>query len=142
MGKRYDELAETHRRHGFTPQLRERWMHSPPNIFKGAEARPELWRRLHAIVGRHPWWELADGSYSRLSNHPQSAADLRRVKTPVLVLVGDNELAPFKRCAELIRRQLPRCERRYLPVVGHLCMLEDPATVHTMIENHWRQAHA
>jgi pimeloyl-ACP methyl ester carboxylesterase len=142
VGERYDELAGIYRREGFTPGLRERWMQSPPNIFKGAEAHPALWSRLRAIVGRHPWWELADGSYSRLSNHPQTAAELRRVKTPALVLVGEDELAPFKRCAELIRRQLPRCQRRYLPVVGHLCMLEEPATVHPLIESHWRSAHA
>lgn len=138
VGTRYEELADIHRRDGFTPKLRERWMHSPPDIFKGAEAHPELWARLWSIVGRHPWWELADGSYSRLSNHPQAPAALRAVQTPTLVLVGDNELAPFKRCAELIRRHLPRCQRRYLPVVGHLCMLEDARSVHTLLEEHWR----
>jgi len=113
-------------------------MQSPPNIFKGAEAHPLLWARLWRIVGRHPWWELEDGSYSRLSNHPQSREELQRVEAATLLLVGENELAPFKRCAELIRRAIPDCRRVYLPLLGHLCMLEDAAGVHTIIEEHWR----
>jgi pimeloyl-ACP methyl ester carboxylesterase len=136
VGARYQELAGMYRQHGFSPDLRKRWMSSPPNIFKGAEAHPQLWDRLWQIVGRHPWWELTDGSYSRLSNHAQSRNDLAKVQTPALILIGDNELAPFKRCAELIRRYMPHCRRVYLPIVGHLCMLEDAASVHAILEQH------
>jgi len=142
VGRRYQELAEMHRSQGFGPGLRQRWMQSPPNIFKGAEANPELWDRLWRIVGKHPWWELEDGSYARLSNHPQSKAELRRVQTATLVLVGENELDAFKRCAELIRRSIPDCQRLYVPVVGHLCMLEDATGVHTTLERHWLAKHS
>jgi len=62
------------------------------------------------------------------------------VKAATLLLVGENELAPFKRCAELIRRAIPACRRIYLPVLGHLCMLEDARGVHTILEAHWRGA--
>ncbi|MBV8828727.1 MAG: alpha/beta hydrolase [Acidobacteriaceae bacterium] len=137
VGARYEELAAIYRREGFTPELRRLWMQSPPNIFKGAEAHPALWNRLWGLVGKHPWWELQDGSYGRLSNHRQSVEQLRNSPTPTLVLVGDNELPAFKRCGELIRRYLPNCERRYLPSLGHLCLLEDPRAVHNILEEHW-----
>lgn len=140
VGTRYEELSDLYRRHGFTPELRRLWMHSPPDIFKGAEAHPLLWERLWRIVGRHPWWELENGSYSRLSNHSQSRDELQRIEAATLLLVGENELAPFKRCAELIRRSIPNCQRVYLPVVGHLCMLENAAGVHTILED-WLRAH-
>jgi len=142
VGARYGELTHIYRSQGFTTELRQRWMQSPPNIFKGAEDRPELWERLRRIVGRHPWWELEDGSYSRLSNHPQSKLELAKVRAATLVLVGDNELAPFKRCAELIRRSIPGCRRQYVPSVGHLCMLEAEAEVAAMLERHWQGAYA
>ncbi len=142
VGTRYQELSDIYGRHGFTPELRERWMQSPPNIFKGAEQSPELWERLRRIVGRHPWWELEDGSYFRLSNHSQTKDELQKVEASTLVLVGDNELSPFKRCAEMIRRSIPGCRRRYIPGVGHLCMLEAEAEVAPLLAEHWRGAHA
>jgi len=140
VGTRYGELAALYRRCGFTPELRRLWMQSPPDIFKGAEAHPALWSRLWKTVGRHPWWEIEDGSYSRLSNHPQSREDLQKVRAATLLLVGENELAPFKRCAELIRRSIPGCRRVYLPVLGHLCLLEDAWGVHTRLREHWRES--
>jgi pimeloyl-ACP methyl ester carboxylesterase len=142
VGTRYEELARMYRAGGFTTDLRQLWMQSPPNIFKGAEDRPELWERLRRIVGRHPWWELEDGSYSRLSNHAQTKNELQKVRASTLVLVGDNELAPFKRCAELIRRSIPDCRRMYIPAVGHLCMLEAETDVATLLDQHWRGTHA
>jgi pimeloyl-ACP methyl ester carboxylesterase len=142
VGTRYEELSQIYRSQGFTSELRQRWMQSPPNIFKGAESNPELWERLRRIVGRHPWWELGDGSYGRLSNHAQAASALQKVQASTLVLVGDNELAPFKRCAELIRRAIPACRRQYLPAVGHLCMLEAEAEVATLLDRHWRGENA
>jgi pimeloyl-ACP methyl ester carboxylesterase len=138
VGARYSELTDLYRSQGFTPELRRLWMQSPPDLFKGAEGRPQVWSRLWRIVGQHAWWELEDGSYSRLSNHPQSREELQRVETSTLLLVGENELPPFKRCAELIRRSIPDCRRVYLPAVGHLCMLEDAAGVCKILEEHWR----
>lgn len=138
VGIRYAELIELYGRRGFGTYLRERWMQSPPDIFKGAEQRPELWRRLWETVGRHPWWELGDNSYFRLSDHVQSKSELQKVEAATLILVGDNELNAFKRCAELIRRYVPSCQRQYLPEVGHLCLLENPSGVYTVLERHWR----
>jgi len=137
VATRYQELVEMYRTRGFGPELRRRWMQSPPNIFKGAENRGELWDQLWKIVGRHPWWELADGSYAALSSHPQTKSQLSQIAAATMVLVGDHEFPTFKRCAEIIRRSVPRCERIYLPGVGHLCMLEDPARVHMIMEHHW-----
>jgi len=141
VARRYDELAAAYRTKGFGPHLRERWMQSPPDLFKGAEGRPELWDRLWRLVGRHGWWELADGSYGRLGNHPQPRHQLTAVRAAFLVLVGENELPAFKRCAELIRRSVSDCERVYVPAVGHLCVLEDPEGTCGLIAAHLR-AHA
>jgi 2-succinyl-6-hydroxy-2,4-cyclohexadiene-1-carboxylate synthase len=137
IATRYQELVETYRLSGFGPQLRQRWMQSPPNIFKGAESKPELWATLWRLVGRHAWWELGDGSYARLSSYPQPPARLRAVQASTLVLIGEKEFMAFKRCAEIIRRSIPDCQRLYLPGVGHLCMLEDSARVTSILRDHW-----
>lgn len=142
VAARYAELTSIYRRHGCVPRLRDLWMASPPDLFKGAEANPVLWRRLQTIVGRHGWWELADGSFAALSNHVQTGQALARIDTRLLLLVGENELPTFKRCAELIRRQVRRCERLYLRGVGHLSLLEDPVRAAATIRRHWESDRA
>jgi pimeloyl-ACP methyl ester carboxylesterase len=134
----YDALQELYRAQGFGPELRDRWMRSPPYLFRGAEAQPELWQRLWAIVGRHPWWELGDGSLVQLCRHSQLPVQIRQIEAALLLLVGEHELESFKRAAELIRRSAVNCRRVYLPEVGHLCMLSDPNSAYPIIERHFQ----
>jgi pimeloyl-ACP methyl ester carboxylesterase len=134
----YDELGELYRARGVDHHLRDRWMRSPPGLFEGAAGRPQLWKQLWQIVGRHPWWELGDGALTRLCQCPQPPARLLPIRAAFLLLVGENDLETFKRAAELIRRSVATGQRIYLPDVGHLCMLEDPPTSHTILESHFR----
>lgn len=141
VATRYSELERAYRERGPGPHLRELWMTSPPDLFRGAEGRPQLWQRLWRLVGRHGWWELADGSYGRLGRHPQTRADLARIRAATLLVVGERELPAFKRSAELIRRAVPGAQRRYVPELGHLCLVEDPPKVAPLVAEHL-QLHA
>jgi pimeloyl-ACP methyl ester carboxylesterase len=112
-----------------------RW---PPDIFKGAAAHPQLWAELRQVIGRHSWAEIADSSMHGLSDYPQPTQDLRRIRAATLVLVGEDDMEAFRRCAELIRRGIPDCRRVYLPHTGHLGLLEAAPTVYPLIEAHFR----
>jgi pimeloyl-ACP methyl ester carboxylesterase len=133
---RYEELHTLYQRKGFGPYLRSLWMRSPPNLFKGAETRAELWSALWEIVGRHPWWELASSSFNNLCLYKQTPTDLRRIRAATLLVVGEDDLDAFKRSAELIRRSVPVCRRVYVSNVGHLCLLEEPALSAGLIDEH------
>lgn len=134
------ELSRLYRARGRGPWLRDLWMTSPPDIFKGAAKHPALWQQLHDIVGEHPWTELADTRMQALTTCRQEFHDLRRIKAATLVFVGDEDADAFKRCAELIRRGIPRCRRVYLDGTGHLTLLEQAAFVHDMLDGHFRAA--
>jgi pimeloyl-ACP methyl ester carboxylesterase len=136
VGVRFEELKKLFAKTGNGPELRKLWMTSPPNIFAGAEKRKQLWERLCRIVDRHQWSELSDSSMEILANHVQREDDLRKIKAATLILLGEDEMSAFKRCAELIRRSIPNCKRLYIADVGHLCMLEDPKAVQTIIRDH------
>jgi pimeloyl-ACP methyl ester carboxylesterase len=136
---RYEELTRLYKLQGPGPHMRELWMQSPPNLFKGAESQPRLWRRLCEVIDRHAWSELDNYGMNALTNYPQREIDVKRIESPTLILLGEHELPAFKRCAELIRRSLPSCQRTYLPQTGHLCLLEAPSKVHTLIEAHLRE---
>lgn len=139
VATRYGELERAYREHGPGPHLRELWMTSPPDLFKGAEHRPKLWDRLWRLVGRHGWWELADGSYGRLGRQPQTRSDLARIRAGTLLVVGERELPAFKRSAELIRRAVPGARREYVPELGHLCLVEDPPRVAPLLDAQLRR---
>jgi 2-succinyl-6-hydroxy-2,4-cyclohexadiene-1-carboxylate synthase len=137
----YEALGRLYHERGPGPHLRALWMSSPPYLFKGAERRPELWRSLSELVERHRWEELGSGAMQRLTLRPQRESSLRRIQSATLVLLGEEELPAFRRCAEIIRRAASQCERHYLPGVGHLCMLEAPELARGPIDAHLR-AHA
>ena len=134
------ELARLYRSCGPSPKLRDLWMTSPPDIFKGAAKNPALWQRLRAIVGDHRWTELADLRMQALTTVRQTESDLKRVEASTLVLIGDEDTEAFKRCAELIRRGIPHCRRVYLENTGHLTLLEQVAAAQPLIDAHFRSA--
>jgi pimeloyl-ACP methyl ester carboxylesterase len=108
-------------------------------LFANIGTRPGLQESLRRDVGRHPWWELADDSYSRLWHSPQYLKDIGKITAATLVLVGENDCGAVKQCASILERLIPCCRRCDLHGLGHLCALEDPELVRPLIEQHWRR---
>ena len=119
--------------------LRKIWMRSPPDIFKGASKHPILWERLAGIIDQHSWNELNGGEgMMAFTRTPQTAFDLRQISAATLILVGDDDMSAFKRTAELIRRNVRRCETMYVENAGHLSLLESSDMVLPSLLNHWK----
>src|SRR3954447_22432766 len=129
------ELFRLYKERGAGPWLTELWMQSPPDIFKGVAAYPALWARLQALIDRHSWDELQDARMQGLTGYAQTDRDLRRVRAATLLIIGEDDMDAFKRCAELIRRGVRGTERVYLPGAGHLGLIEAPAAAHTLVED-------
>jgi pimeloyl-ACP methyl ester carboxylesterase len=134
-------LSRLYRSRGAGPWLTNLWMTAPPEIFTGASAYPELWQRMRAIVDEHTWAELGDpAGMHALTTPRQTGEQIRTIQAAGLVIVGDDDMDAFKRCAELIRRSLvsSRCVR--LAATGHLGLLERSADVAPMLDAHFRAA--
>lgn len=56
-----------------------------------------------------------------------SAADLARIKTPVMIADGEHDEAIRREHTEELARQVPGAELLILPGVSHFAMLQDPA---------------
>jgi len=135
------ELIRLYRMRGAGSWMTELWMQSPPDIFTGAARHPRLWEQLQEVLDRHSWLELRDPTImNKLSNYRQREEDLRHIQVPTLLLIGEHDMPAFKRSAELIRRSIPMCERIYVPEVGHLCLLEAPAHISSLLDTHFRKA--
>jgi 2-succinyl-6-hydroxy-2,4-cyclohexadiene-1-carboxylate synthase len=135
------ELSRVYRSRGAGPWLTDLWMKAPPDIFTGASAYPHLWQRLRGIVDDHTWSELGDvAGMQQLTTHRQTSEQMRSIQAAGLVIIGDDDMDAFKRCAELIRRSLVSCRCVRLAATGHLPLLERPATVAPMLDAHFRTA--
>lgn len=130
------EMIALYRNRGRGAWLTEKWMQSPPDIFKGASRYPRLWQALEQIVSRHAWQELTDHRMNALTNYPQSESSMSRIKATTLLLVGEEDMPSFKRNAEIIRRAIPNAHRKYISGAGHLCLLEKPMSVIPLLDRH------
>ena len=139
--KRYRELVNMYMMGGHGEHLRGRLMLVEPSPFEGVADRPDLWRRLWDIVGRHGFWDLKDAALIRLGNHMQSDVHLHRIESSVLLVAGKRERPAARRHAERLSRTLRRCRSVHvLEASGH-SLLEAPETTAAAIDGHLR-AHA
>lgn len=109
--------------------LADLWMHSPPDIFRGTEAHPELRSRLREVIVRHRWEELATGALGSVAAAVHRDDDLRRITAATLVFCGDEDMPTFIANADRLGRVLPDCRVAPVRAAGHLCLLERPAEV-------------
>ena len=134
--RRYAELAMLHRIAGPGEALADRWMTSPPDIFRGTEEHPHLRARIHDVVLRHRWTELAHGGLRALNAHRQDAAALRGIRADTLILLGSRDMPAYHANTATLCRELPRCRAETLPGAGHLCLLEQPAAAAALLADH------
>jgi pimeloyl-ACP methyl ester carboxylesterase len=104
--------------------------------WRGIDEQPALREELGALVERHQWTELAEWGILRLLQPPQEEEDLRRIRAPLLILIGDRDLPAFHTCADILERNVPRCRRTTLENTDHLCMLQSPEPSALHIEDH------
>lgn len=134
VGVAYAELAQLHRRGARGPEMRDAWMSCI--AWNGIEENPALREELGLLVERHAWRELEDWAMLRLMHPPHQEEDLRRVTTPTLILIGDQDLPAFHASAGILERCLPSCRRVDLPDTHHLCILESPGLAEGPIREH------
>jgi pimeloyl-ACP methyl ester carboxylesterase len=136
--QRYKELMLL-RRMGADPELiTDRWMCSPPDIFRGTERHPELRARLRATISRHTWSELDSGAMRSIGAAVHTDAQLRALAARTLVVVGAEDMPSFVDNAERLRRTVPAVSVLRLPAAGHLCLIERPGEVATALAEHLR----
>ena len=141
-GQRYRELAVLRRMAARSAGihagelLADLWMQSPPDIFRGTEAHPELRARLRSVISRHRWDELASGAMRAVSRDVQTDADLGRITAATLVFAGDEDMPTFTANAGRLARVVAGCRVEPVGRAGHLCLLERPAAAAAALAAH------
>jgi len=136
VGVTYGTLHQLYAQVGPGREMAATWMSCI--AWDGIDALPALRAQLGALVEKHRWTEFQDWRILRLLQPPQEKDDLRRIRTPMLVLIGDMDLPAFHACAAILQETVPRCERLTLANTHHLCMLESPGPSAAAVERHLR----
>jgi 2-succinyl-6-hydroxy-2,4-cyclohexadiene-1-carboxylate synthase len=136
VGATYFRLQQLYTTVGPGPEMKKTWMSCI--AWNGIDALPALREELGQMVADHGWTELDNWAILRLLNPAQDVEDLRRITTPVLIVIGDQDLPAFHTCAGILESNVPRCRRVTLQDTHHLCMLESPAPSAAAIEAHLR----
>lgn len=116
--------------------LADLWMQSPPDIFRGTEAHPDLRTQLRSVISRHRWDELAAGTMRVVTRDAQTDAELRLIGAATLVFVGDDDMPTFKANAARLARVVSDCRVEPVRRAGHLCLLERPSAVAAALATH------
>ncbi|MFC4056745.1 alpha/beta fold hydrolase [Planomonospora corallina] len=124
--RRYIELMTLRRAGGTGEQMTGLWMASPPDIFRGAAAHPELLARLRTVIGGHSWAELDTGAMAALTAHRHPPEDLARIGARTTVVIGDSDMPTFVDNARTLHRVVNKCRIWTIPNSGHLPLLEHP----------------
>jgi pimeloyl-ACP methyl ester carboxylesterase len=136
VGVTYGRLQQLYARVGPGREMAATWMSCI--AWEGIDQQPALREQLGRLVEDHRWTEFEDWRILRLLQPPQREDDLKKIRTPMLILIGDLDLPAFHACAAILQRTVPRCERVTLADTHHLCMLESPAPSARAIERHLR----
>jgi pimeloyl-ACP methyl ester carboxylesterase len=136
VGVAYGKLHQLYTRVGPGREMAATWMSCI--AWEGIDQQPALREQLGALVASHRWTEFDDWRILRLLQPAQCEDDLRKIRTPMQILIGDLDLPAFHACAAILQRTVPRCERVTLANTHHLCMLESPGPSAGPIERHLR----
>jgi 2-succinyl-6-hydroxy-2,4-cyclohexadiene-1-carboxylate synthase len=134
VGVTYGRLHQLYTQSGPGPEMTATWMSCI--AWEGIDQQPALREQLGRLVHEHRWTEFKDWRILRLLQPPQREDDLRKIRTPMLILIGELDLPAFHACAAILQRTVPRCERVTLADTHHLCMLESPGLSAGPIERH------
>jgi pimeloyl-ACP methyl ester carboxylesterase len=82
------------------------------------------------ITGLQTWnWAVNTSGYSGVMPCTFSDEELRQMRLPVLMLIGDHDRLNPPKALELARQTIPHLEAEIIPQAGHFLSMEQPGRV-------------
>ena len=104
------------------------------------ERKPEVVTELRRLIEAQTGETIADATRVMMTR-PESTALLRRVRVPVLIVVGEDDVITTVADAEQMRSQLADATVVRIPRAGHMSNLEDPAAFNSAVREFLSRIH-
>lgn len=101
------------------------WLRSP--LFRTAVEQPDLFRQLEQLVGAYSGWHWRHHDPHVGGQHTDEG--LKSIGCPVLSVVGEQDVAHFRRADDRFAALIPQYEGIRLQGAGHMVNLEQPIQV-------------
>jgi pimeloyl-ACP methyl ester carboxylesterase len=131
--RKYRLMLLTVRLFGYWPVVRKAMpIFFADKFLKDAARYNEVkeWRRRLMANDRLAMVKFGQGIFARDSVYEE----LDKIKTPTLVIVGQEDIAQPVNKAERIAEKISGAKLKIIPGAGHLCTVEEPAAVTKAIE--------
>jgi 3-oxoadipate enol-lactonase len=115
---------------GGVPAGRAAWLAHP--LFAAVRQRPDLARRLAAMVAEYPGQHWL-GQDPHEEVRPGPIHVLEQVTSPTLVAVGDQDVPGFREMSAVLARRIPGAQYQVVAGAGHMANLEQPAAVNELL---------
>lgn len=115
-----------------------------PNLLARSEkarakpGRPGIEARLRSMI-LNTSVETITATLAALGARPDMSAEMRGVRAPVLLVVGEEDVITPPECLERAARVLPRPRLVVMTGCGHMAPLEDPATFNAAVRDFLRE---
>ena len=109
---------------------RAAWLAHP--LFAAARQQREAADRLAAMVAGYPGQHRL-GHDPHQQTQPRPLDALEQLAVPVLVAVGERDVAGFREMAAVLARRIPGARYQVIPGAGHMINMEQPAAVNEML---------
>jgi 3-oxoadipate enol-lactonase len=109
---------------------RELWLDCP--IFNVSNERPATREALRTIIAGYSGWNWTDRDPGTWAE-PDCVAQLGRITTPTLVVVGERDLNDMRRMADALEAGIPGARKVVLPGLGHLPNMEDAVAFNDVV---------
>jgi pimeloyl-ACP methyl ester carboxylesterase len=119
------KLVLTARTEGVSAAMEKVWLPHP--IFDGLRKQREKFAELEETVRGFQGAEYREDAAGGARPPTDLASRLGEIKTPALVVVGEDDIPDFRLIADLMAANIAGARKAILPGCGHVPPMEDPA---------------
>jgi 3-oxoadipate enol-lactonase len=103
------------------------------------QQRPQIVQKLRQIMEACAPLTI-EHACAAMRDRPDFTANLRNLKIPVLILIGESDAIIPLATAESMQKATPRCTLAVIKNTGHMAPMEDPPQANNAIRSWWKGA--
>jgi 3-oxoadipate enol-lactonase len=103
-------------------------------LFASAKKDSIVFKRLRQMILSYSGWQWINSNpVQGLS--PLAIEQLNRIKVPVLIITGEEDISDFQQIADILNKNINQSLRKKIPGAGHMCNMEKPDAFNHLVSD-------